>query len=51
MQAAVPVLEEDTADRLAERILAEEHRIFSIAIARVITGGCRIEGRRALSCT
>ncbi len=33
MQAAVPVLDGDTAQSLSERILAEEHRIFPLAIA------------------
>ena len=32
VQAAVPVLPGDTADRLAERVLKEEHRIFPLAI-------------------
>lgn len=45
-QAAVPVLESDTADTLAARILAEEHRLYPEAIRIVIAGGWRIEGRR-----
>jgi phosphoribosylglycinamide formyltransferase-1 len=49
MQAAVPVLDGDTVDTLSARILAEEHRIFSLAIAQVLTGAFRIEGRRVLS--
>jgi phosphoribosylglycinamide formyltransferase-1 len=49
MQAAVPVLDEDTVDTLSARILAEEHRIFPLAIARVLSGKFRIEGRRVLS--
>lgn len=36
MQAAVPVLGEDTAETLAARILKEEHRIYPEAIARVL---------------
>jgi len=47
-QAAVPVLPSDTADSLAARILVEEHRIFSEAIALVLSGQYRIEGRRVL---
>lgn len=47
-QAVVPVLETDTADDLAQRILAEEHRIYSETIARVLKGNWRIEGRRVL---
>lgn len=45
-QAAVPVREDDTAETLAARILVEEHRIYPEAIARVLRGGWRIEGRR-----
>ena len=33
MQAKVPVLEGDTADDLAARILVEEHRIFPLSLA------------------
>jgi phosphoribosylglycinamide formyltransferase-1 len=45
-QAAVPVLNDDTADTLAARILVQEHRIYSEAIALVLSGRYRIEGRR-----
>lgn len=48
LQAAVPVLDEDTADTLAVRILKEEHRIYSEAIRIVLGGRFRIEGRRVL---
>jgi len=47
-QAVVPVLDDDTADSLATRILQEEHRIYSEAIALVISGRFRIEGRRVI---
>jgi phosphoribosylglycinamide formyltransferase 1 len=46
MQAAVAVLEDDTSETLAARIRAEEHRIYPRAIATVLDGGWRIEGRR-----
>jgi phosphoribosylglycinamide formyltransferase 1 len=46
-QAAVPVLD-DTAESLAARILKEEHRIYSEAIALVLSGKYRIEGRRVV---
>jgi len=46
MQAAVPVLDDDTEDTLAERILVEEHRIYPEAIARMLDGKWRLEGRR-----
>ena len=36
MQAAVPVLNDDTLDTLTQRILAEEHQLFSKAIQYVI---------------
>ena len=47
-QAAVPVLDDDTAETLAARILVEEHRIYSEAIALVLSGCYRIEGRRVV---
>jgi len=47
-QAAVPVLDNDTEASLAARILKEEHRIYSQAIALVLSGKYRIEGRRVL---
>src|SRR5579862_1705255 len=37
-QAVVPVQDDDTADSLAARILQEEHRIYSEAIALVLSG-------------
>lgn len=49
LQAAVPVLDEDNADSLSARILKEEHRIYSDAIAIVLSGAYRIEGRRVVS--
>jgi phosphoribosylglycinamide formyltransferase-1 len=47
-QAAVPVLDDDTAESLAARILKEEHGIYSEAIALVLSGKFRIEGRRVV---
>lgn len=47
-QAAVAVLDDDTAESLAARILKEEHRIYSEAIALVLSGRYRIEGRRVV---
>lgn len=46
LQAAVPVLDHDTAESLAARILSEEHRIYPEAIRVVLDGGWHIEGRR-----
>jgi phosphoribosylglycinamide formyltransferase-1 len=48
LQAAVPVLDDDTEDTLAARILVEEHRIYSEAIALVLSERWRIEGRRVI---
>jgi phosphoribosylglycinamide formyltransferase-1 len=47
-QASVPVLDDDTADSLSTRILKEEHRLYSEAIALVLSGQYRIEGRRVI---
>ncbi len=49
VQAAVPVLEADTVETLSERILKEEHRIYSEAIRMVLSGTLRIDGRRVLA--
>jgi phosphoribosylglycinamide formyltransferase-1 len=47
-QAAVPVLDDDTAETLSARILKEEHRLYAEGIALVISGKYRIEGRRVI---
>jgi phosphoribosylglycinamide formyltransferase 1 len=49
VQAAVPVLDDDTADTLSARILREEHRIYTEAIRIVLSGEYRIQGRRVIS--
>ena len=46
IQAAVPVLDDDTEDTLSARILEEEHRIYAEAIRRFAQGRLRIDGRR-----
>lgn len=48
IQAAVPVLDDDTEETLSARILKQEHRIYSEAIGIVIAGKYRVEGRRVL---
>ena len=48
LQGAVPVLDEDTAETLGARILEQEHRIYSEAIAIVLSGKYRVAGRRVL---
>ena len=47
-QAMVPVAPDDTADSLAARILAEEHRIYSESLRRLLTEDWRIDGRRVV---
>lgn len=46
LQRAIPVLESDTPHTLTERILAEEHKAYSEAIAMVVSGAYEISGRR-----
>ena len=46
LQEAIEVMSDDTADTLAARILAIEHRLYPRAIAELLTPGWRIEGRR-----
>jgi phosphoribosylglycinamide formyltransferase-1 len=46
LQAVVPVSEDDTAETLAERILAEEHRIYPEAVRLYAEGRLAVEGRR-----
>jgi len=48
IQAAVPVLDDDDADKLAARILKEEHRIYTEAINLVLSGNFKIVGRRVI---
>ena len=47
-QAVVPVLDDDTHDSLAARILAEEHKLFSQCVGLVLSGRYRVEGRRVV---
>jgi phosphoribosylglycinamide formyltransferase 1 len=46
LQSAVPVLDNDTEDTLAARILIEEHRLYPEAIRLYAEGRLRVEGRR-----
>jgi phosphoribosylglycinamide formyltransferase-1 len=48
LQSVVPVLDNDTPDTLSERILREEHRIYSQAVKIVLEGNFRIGGRRVI---
>lgn len=46
IQAAVPVLPDDDEERLAARVLAQEHRIYPQAIRWIVEGRLRlVEGR------
>jgi phosphoribosylglycinamide formyltransferase-1 len=42
-QSAVPVLSSDTPDALAERVLEEEHKLYPLALKRVIEGRIRLD--------
>jgi phosphoribosylglycinamide formyltransferase-1 len=48
IQRAVPVLDTDTPDALAARILVEEHKAYPEALALVCSGAYRVEGRRVV---
>ncbi len=48
-QAAVPVLEDDTPDSLAARVLVQEHVIYPRALELVASGRVRLEGCRTIS--
>jgi phosphoribosylglycinamide formyltransferase 1 len=45
-QAVVPILDDDTTETLAARILKQEHHIYSEAIDAVLSGRCEVGGRR-----
>ena len=51
VQRTVPVRDDDTAETLAARILVEEHHAYPEAIALVLDGGWRIDGRRVVRST
>jgi phosphoribosylglycinamide formyltransferase-1 len=48
LQAVVPIEDRDTPETLSERILREEHRVYTEAVRIVLEGRYRIEGRRVL---
>ena len=49
IQAVVPVLDNDTENSLSERILKQEHRIYSRAIQLFAEGRLTIEGRHVFT--
>lgn len=46
LQKALPVLEDDTAETLQERVLKEEHRLLPRAIQLFAQGKLKIDGRK-----
>ncbi len=48
VQAAVPILTDDTADTLSARVLAEEHRIYPLAVKLIAEGRARVDGERVI---
>ncbi len=48
LQAAVPVLDEDTVETLSARILEQEHRIYPEAVRLLAEDRIQIDGRRVL---
>ncbi len=48
VQAAVPVLQDDTADALSARVLVQEHRIYPLAVKLIAEGRVRVEGERVI---
>jgi phosphoribosylglycinamide formyltransferase 1 len=48
LQAIVPIEDADTPETLSERVLSEEHRIYSEAVRIVLESRYRMEGRRVI---
>lgn len=48
VQRTVPVLDGDSADDLARRILEEEHRAYPEALRRLLSEPWRVDGRRVV---
>ncbi|HRE20648.1 MAG TPA: phosphoribosylglycinamide formyltransferase [Rhabdaerophilum sp.] len=46
LQAAVPVLDDDTEETLGARVLKEEHRIYPETLGLLAAGRLRVEGQR-----
>jgi phosphoribosylglycinamide formyltransferase 1 len=46
MQRAVEVVDTDSVETLSARILAEEHTVYPLAVARLLSADFRVEGRR-----
>src|SRR5690349_18403724 len=48
VQAAVPILDDDTPETLAARILVQEHKIYPRAVQLFAEGRLHVDGRRVL---
>ena len=48
VQGMVPVLQDDTAETLAARVLKVEHRCYPLALQLMASGRARIEGDRVM---
>lgn len=48
IQAAVPILDDDTPETLAARILVQEHKIYLRAVQLFAEGRLRVDGRQVL---
>ncbi len=46
LQTVVPIFQDDTEDTLSERILKEEHKIYSAAVKLYFEGRLEVRGRR-----
>lgn len=49
LQKTVPVLDTDDVHSLSARILEQEHLAYTEAINLVLSGDCRVDGRRVIS--
>lgn len=47
-QRVVPILDDDTEEKLSARILEEEHKLYAEALAIVVSGAYQIVGRRVM---
>lgn len=47
-QGVVPILDDDTADTLAARVLTVEHKLLPQAVADFVSGSLKIEGKRVI---
>ena len=48
-QGIVPILDGDTPDDVAARVLTIEHRLFPQAVADFVAGRLKIEGNRVFN--